>query len=639
MKKSVKLTLLALCVALCLAMLAITALAVPAAPGTHTDGNAACRSHAGGTLLTPDVIAGSARQHNSNPRRAAAQHRDLNSLPLAVIVIGFSDVPYRADFDWAQEIFSSEKSLAQYYTDMSFGKFTFTPVAETSAFGSDGNLNAADAANDGVIHVTLDLPHDDWTLDYPYYSAEDIRTNKTLTAALTAALEQAGRYLDFSAYDADGDGAITTDELAVGFVAAGYEASSADETYPAGIKNYLWSHAWSFQEVIDAYSDYFTVEIPRVGGVAVDSYIVIAEQQEDGSQSPISTLAHELGHYLGLPDLYDVDYNVSGEWIKYDVNILSLMCAGSWGIDPATGATVPYSFDPWSRTVLGWIEPQKADSSIYTLYTQNFRNDAQYSVLQVPTQNPGEYYLIENRGFAKWDAGIKQELNVQTNGGIVLWHVDDTVYDAYADDNTVNNVDHRPAVMPLFPEVSGSACSFIGNYPKVETDKPFFDSSVWASRFSALGDGLDLPVYGTGRSADLRSGRTLSGIMVKFISSGGTQMNIQTNLNSHKHVLSYVTPTAPTCTEPGTAAYECLVCEKMYADAFGAQEITEPFTVDALGHTSPDADGRCTRCGEQLVANDDLCLFCGRYHTGPLGKIRAFFHTIFYYVARFFGLR
>ena len=86
------------------------------------------------------------------------------------------------------------------------------------------------------------------------------------------------------------------------------------------------------------------------------------------------------------------------------------------------------------------------------------------------------------------------------------------------------------------------------------------------------------------------------------------------------------------------------------------QEITEPFTVDSLGHTEPDAEGKCGRCGAQLTEpqtepstepptepdqphRSNLCKWCGEPHTGFWGKIVGIWHTIFYFWVHLFGLR
>ena len=633
MKKSVKLTLCFIAVAAALLLFAFTALAVPAAPGTHADGGA-CKSHVG-QLLTLTDVAKTAARRNSGPMRAPSLAPAVNDVPLAVIVIGFSDQAYRADFDWAQEIFRADRSLAEYYTDMSFGQFTFTPVRETSAYRVGGNTNTADAANDGVIHVTLSMAHDDWTLEYAFMSRKDIAANQSLMNMLLAAVDAADAYINFADYDVNEDGAITTDELAIGFVAAGYEAATSEE-YSHGKNLYLWSHAYSFQEEKEVYN--FTYALPSPDGVTIDDYIAISEQSDDGTQAPIGTLAHELGHYIGLPDLYDTNYNNTQEWGKYAVSYLSLMDSGSYGIDPETGEESPYALDAWSRTILGWVEPDVADAAgDYTLTAQNYTNDSGYSLLRIPTQNPGEYYLLENRGFAKWDAGLANEYD-RDAGGVILWHIDDNIYDAYNPDNTVNNTDHRPAVMPLYAEkTSDGAYAFTGKTKTVDLTAAFFDKTTWNSTYASLGTALDLPIYGTGSSANLRSGRTLSGIRLMFLTDSAASMKVRVAPEGHVHNPVYTEVVAPTCTAAGTCYYECKLCGKRFTDASGTTETTETVPVAALGHTVPNAKGQCDRCGAQLIPEDQLCPYCHGNHTGTLGSLIAFIHKVLYFFSHLFG--
>ena len=633
MKKSVKFSLCFIAIAAALLLFAFSALAVPAAPGTHADGGA-CKSHVG-ELLTLSDISKTAAKRNSGPMRAPSLDPAVNDIPLVVIVIGFKNQAYRADFDWAQEIFRADRSLAEYYTDMSLGQFTFTPVRETSAYNVGGNTNTADAANDGIIHVTLSTAHDDWVLDYPYMSRKDIAVNRTLQQALIAAVNAADAYLDFAAYDVNGDGEITTDELAVAFIVAGYEAASSYD-YSHGRSLYLWSHAYTLREANETYN--FDFALPKPDGITVNSYIAMSEQEDDNSQESIGTLAHELGHYIGLPDLYDTDYNTALEWGNYAVSYLSLMDSGIYGIDPVTGSITPYSLDAWSRAVLGWVEPDVADAAgTYTLTAQDYTDNSGYSLLRIPTQNPGEYYLLENRGFAKWDAGLANDYE-RDAGGVILWHIDDNVYDAYNPNNTVNNTDHRPAVMPLYAEkTSADAYSFIGKNKTVDLTAAFFDKAGWNGQYAALGTALDLPIYGTGSTADLRSGRTLSGIRVTFLSDIADVMQVQVAPEGHVHNAVYREITAPTCTAAGTCCYECGLCGKRFTDASGTTETTEPVAVAALGHTAPNSRGQCDRCGEQLIPESDLCPYCHTNHTGTLGGFVAFLHRILYFFAHLFG--
>ena len=61
--------------------------------------------------------------------------------------------------------------------------------------------------------------------------------------------------------------------------------------------------------------------------------------------------------------------------------------------------------------------------------------------------------------------------------------------------------------------------------------------------------------------------------------------------HEHKWVLDQTTKAA-TCTEAGTGIYKCSVdgCQEVKTDA-----------IAALGHTAPDANGKCTRCGEKIA--------------------------------------
>ena len=60
---------------------------------------------------------------------------------------------------------------------------------------------------------------------------------------------------------------------------------------------------------------------------------------------------------------------------------------------------------------------------------------------------------------------------------------------------------------------------------------------------------------------------------------------------AHTHTYEKEVTKEPTCTEKGTYR---LVCK---ADG----DVKEEGEIDALGHTEPDADGKCTRCGAQLT--------------------------------------
>ncbi len=575
-----------------IAAFAVCSLAVPAEPGSgHTGADAACRSHYG-KIVTLDNI-----PTRTGAKRAPSIAPVDKNIPLLTIVVGFLNMPYQDDWDWADEMFVGEKSLSAYYSDMSFGHFTFTPAAESSAFGVGGNTNDKDKKNDGVVHVNISSEHRDWANEDEY---------PALAQALIEAIYAADVYVDFASFDSDGNGRITENELAVGFVIAGYEASTVF-TYPQGIEKYLWAHAWSISGIFNDYN--VDLALPSPDGTKVDSYIAIAEQVQSNKQEPISVLAHELGHYLGLPDLYDTSYINNSVWSKYAVGNLSVMADGCWGTDP-DGGYIPYSMDVWSRYALGWCEPVTAkNAGDYSVIAQSYNGNDAYTALYIPTQRDGEYYLAENRQFVKWDAGLA---GGNANAGVILWHIDDAVFEQYNADNRVNDTFHRPAVMPLYPEKLNGTYTYLGNTASVLKTKGFYSASAWAELFSAE-TLLDLPLYGEGEDADSRNARTLSGIKIGFPDDSDADMTVRLYTADHLHFLKEIEYSAPTCENKGiNAHFACTYCGAAFADAEGQSPLAaSDVEIPASGHSfinyTYNNDATCTSDGTETAYCEHGC--------------------------------
>ncbi len=98
--------------------------------------------------------------------------------------------------------------------------------------------------------------------------------------------------------------------------------------------------------------------------------------------SPMGVVAHEYGHDLGLPDLYDTDYSSDG------VGRWCLMGAGSWNPNPS-------HMMRWCKMMLGWLTPSLASgNSVISATLQNVELFAE--VYKVPV-TATEYFLVENR--------------------------------------------------------------------------------------------------------------------------------------------------------------------------------------------------------------------------------------------------
>ena len=505
----------------------ISALAVP--PAVSSDGEdgvtemipsgTRCKSYAADFVTLDDIPARTAG------RRVAAKGGTVQkTIPLAVIVIGLDNAAYDNSLDWNEVLFSGEKSLGRYYTDMSQGKFTFTPAAEISEYGTGGNTNIKDKSADGIIHVNLNLSHRLWDGDNNVGS---------MMEAFVGAINESDKYINYAQYDADGDGFIENNEMALGFVVSGYERAYSPNGYTEDGNLYLWSHAWSVIKGIN-YAG-INLATPRPDGVTVSDYIAIPEYLErkggENITESISVIAHELGHYLGLPDLYDTNGSLSGEWKNYNPQYLSVMCDGSWVRKP-DGSVGPCAFDAWCKYKLGWIEPEiAAGRRTYTLNADG--GNSGYNAVLIPTQRQNEYFLLENRQFTGWDAGLE---NYYANSGAVIWHIDDAVYEKYKGNETVNTSDHRPAVTPLYMEnkkvedpVTGklvNSTTMIGT--QMAKAWPFFNKTVYDKYYAAdLGDRLYLPLYGEGDAADKKRGRTLSDTALQFPDESAASMTVK----------------------------------------------------------------------------------------------------------------
>ncbi len=222
----------------------------------------------------------------------------------------------------------------------------------------------------------------------------------------------------------DDDGYV--DVLAVMHPTAGAECS--------GAKDKVWSHRWSLR--FAAGQDYVTSSSRAgAGRIRIDDYTIQPVRSCDGSEiNEIGVFAHELGHGLGLPDLYDTagfdgQHGAAGRW--------DAMATGSWGCRGGNPAR-PCDLGAWSKSVLGWLEVEtlepNEDHGALTLPPTNEGDRKAYRVDAGDGSN--EYFLLENRS----RAGFNEEIY---SPGLLVWHIDEDVLAARWGSNGVNaDADH-----------------------------------------------------------------------------------------------------------------------------------------------------------------------------------------------------
>ncbi len=530
---------------------------VYAVPGTGEGGEEEACPSMTFDLLTPDqLLPGESAEEDAGGEAlaGAAAAKTEKTLPLAVIVIGFGNLPYSDAYDWNDVIFSSQKSLAQYYRDMSFDKFTFVPVKESSVYGNNGNTNAADQKNDGVIHVKLKAKK---TATWNGASRWQPANAKEEYNAFRNALIAAGKYLDFPSYDVNGNKSIETNELAVCFVVAGYDMAGGQEPETEADKyRFMWPYAFELSAFNAAYLEN-SMKAAEVNGIKINNYIAVGESMhlpEGDRREDMGTFAHELGHFLGLPDLYSLDS--TGSWNEYNVRFLSLMASGTHG--NAVGENwLPFSLDIWSRVQLGWVEPHLlglSDNNYASDIAGSLTKNAKAPVaLRIETNHVDEYYLVENRRFTGWDEDLgelypntAQQGKEDGGGGLLFWHIEEG---KLSREGNVNGYSQHPGVMPLFKEKNTKEeWGTIGE--EAFAGYAFFDPKTWR-------DTMILPVYGQKENDTPADRKTTRLLTVSMDSSNGPTMRV------HRHLLK--TPTVHW--EPSYAFAElwaqCEHCEKM----------------------------------------------------------------------------
>lgn len=226
-----------------------------------------------------------------------------------------------------------------------------------------------------------------YTVNFSQYdcNVNDIKS----TEVLIAALDSADVDVNFKDYDGDGDKAVDLVYFIIAGNGANYAGNNADLWWPH--RSFLWkpnSQNWRvYKDGMFLYDYASSTEL--AGFTAEPNTIYI-----DG----IGTICHEFSHVLGLPDLYDSNYdeegrsNTPGQW--------SLMDSGNY----ANNSFTPVGYSLFERYFVGFIdEPEKIEAE--GAYTLNPLSSS-YTGFRIDSPVKNEFFLLENRqnsGF-KWDA-------------------------------------------------------------------------------------------------------------------------------------------------------------------------------------------------------------------------------------------
>ena len=195
------------------------------------------------------------------------------------------------------------------------------------------------------------------------------------------------------------------------------------------------------------------------GALGIHGGMVMPEtENQDGFYGALNgTMAHEFGHILGLPDLYDVYtfFPAVGVWSNMDSGYLlgTLLQDAKTGEIVEASGILPVSIDPWCKATL-WPDGLQLVDPGRSLETTLRSTQLTDRLLKVPLGSD-EYLLVENRqvdlngdntiyldrdsttqvilgpGLSSDDSldtvGDKEFDFLLPNGGILVWHIDETV--------------------------------------------------------------------------------------------------------------------------------------------------------------------------------------------------------------------
>lgn len=302
------------------------------------------------------------------------------------VFVEFADVKYAGDVPSAetlnQELYGSGaasepyESITKYYERASYGNLHIT--GDCAYYTCAGNM-----------------------ADYMIYDSDGDAVYETLVMEVMRGLDE---QIDFADFDANGDGAIDFISFTVPMDNASYEE-----------QQFWWACT----------STWYINPFFQVDGKQIAQYIIMDELPYlDQMNRYKSTIVHEMGHSLGLPDYYvygNGDHSSSSEGLIGN--------AGYERMDECIG-----DFCGFSKLMLGWLREDEVQWYTGSGEQSFVLGDASQtgSCLILPVSGgvgdtTSEYFLVEFLSYT----GNNSEAQAYTwknDSGVRIFHVDAELY-------------------------------------------------------------------------------------------------------------------------------------------------------------------------------------------------------------------
>ncbi len=360
--------------------------------------------------------------------------------------------------------------MAGYYTEVSRGALTLAPATESHGTANDGVI--------GPVQVSS-------------LNMSSVVTGANSPTLFVQAIRAANPYINYASYDTDNSGTIEADELHFLIYQAGDETSYFDSSAPEA-----WAHMYW--------------ETPRISGLFpatdsdgknITSYSYCGSEFGGVTRATMGPMTHELGHDIGLPDLYDVDgADSGGDWSGLGYH--SLMAGGSWGGSPAGSS--PTHVDGFLKSWLGWAQVTSVTAPVNQGFALAAANGNNAVVRVAPSVASSQFFVIENRQQTGYDTGLPG-----SQGGLAVYHCDGSIL---TDTNIrlTNSINMNPTNAGIALEQADGSNSLVSG--SWGSDADYFRAGN-NSTFNAS----------TNPNSNLKNG-TPSGINVSNVSASGAVM-------------------------------------------------------------------------------------------------------------------
>lgn len=336
-----------------------------------------------------------------------------------VILVEFSDTPFQSG-EKAKNVFEhflkgkAEDNLPDGYE------------AYTGSYKNKNNLRNKGSVSDYFYDMSKGTytPQFDvvgpYKLNQPslYYGKGE---NDNTYALVSDACKAADKDVDFSRYDADGDGMVDL----VYIIYAGYPASMS------GNPNDIWPKSGPGN---GSFGTYDGKKVCRYGVHAELNFGRELNQKNGFLLSGIGLFCHEFSHTLGLPDLYPtVD---ASKVDNQNPEMWDLMDGGEYTY---YGGYCPTPYSPWEMDAMGWATPIELSDEKQTVTLKSYGKER--IAYKIKGEN-NEYLLLQNIQIGGWWTGVAYVYKT----GMLVWRIDYNNEDVNLFDNP-NNTLGKPKVM------------------------------------------------------------------------------------------------------------------------------------------------------------------------------------------------